>query len=319
MIARALHVAVIVLFLFGLVNCTKQEPVASFSVKNEVVEAGKTVNFTDRSINAPTAWDWTFQGGTPFTSTSQNPTVTYEQAGTFEVSLMVSNKDGSDAVSRANFITVTDPNTDITFNNTTYTEIHLEINGLEKVIPPGGNMTYFDLTGNSVDYFAWTSGETAGGTQVGYQLTWDNTIALTEPEISRTLLIDKNYYFLYIRNEGTESLNPLEVGIMNVINGFSADRTEDILIPNDDTEYSIGYYKSYAPTEFNWIQIRAHAADWFAYWSQGEQFTLPDTSNQSIHLYSTAKKRSAESSWMDPGDQGIFLYPDYAVELKAPL
>lgn len=319
MSARVLHVAVLISFVFGLVSCTKQEPVASFSVENEVVEAGKIVHFTDRSINVPTAWDWTFTGGSPLSSTSQNPTVTYEQAGTFEVSLVVSNKDGSDAVSRVNFITVIDPNTDITFNNTTYTDIHIVINGLEKVIPSEGNVTYFDLTGNSVDYYAWTSGETAEGKQVGYQLNWDNTIALTESEISKTLLIDKNYYFLYIRNEGTESLNPLEVGIMNVLDGFSVDRNEDILIPNDGTEYSIGYYKSYEPTESNWIQIRAHAADWYTYWSQGEQFTLPNTSNQSIHLYSTVKKRSGESSWTDPGDQGTYLYPDYAVELKAPL
>ena len=62
--SRVLHVAILMLFLLGLADCTKQEPLASFSVENEMVGVGENVKFTDRSINAPTEWDWTFTGGT---------------------------------------------------------------------------------------------------------------------------------------------------------------------------------------------------------------------------------------------------------------
>jgi len=125
-----------------------------------------------------------------------------------------------------------------------------------------------------------------------------------------------SFYFLYLRNQGTVTFNSLEVGIMDVLNGFAADRTEFISIPNDNVDYPIGYYESYTSTEFNWIQIRAIAPEGWVYWSQDINFILPDTTNQSIHLYNTAKKSSAVSKWKVEGDPETFLYPDYAVNPK---
>lgn len=297
-------------------NCIRVNlppPVAAFSADRMTLDAGGTVNFTDQSSNEPEQWSWVFPGGNPSESTSMNPSVQYSIPGLYPVSLYVANASGSDYLTKENYITVSQAGTDLTFFNTTYTDINIEINGLEKIIPPDGSVTYSDLTGSSVDYYAWTSGQSSMGSQVGYLLTWDNSIELSSAQISRTLLIDHTYYCLFIRNNGTESLNPLEVGIMDLLNGFSVDRTENIQIPNDNEEYRIGYYQSYAATEFNWIQIRAHAPTWYAYWSQGAQFSLPDTSNQSIHLYSEVKKRAAESTWKDPGDPDSYLYPDYAI------
>ena len=44
----------------------------------------------------PTEWAWTFTNGTPATSTGQNPTVTYNTPGTFTISLICSNSNGTD-------------------------------------------------------------------------------------------------------------------------------------------------------------------------------------------------------------------------------
>jgi len=293
-------------------------PVVAFQADITVLDAGGTVNFLDLSSNEPDEWSWLFEGGTPESSTMENPSVQYMFPGVYDVSLVVSNASGYDYITKENYITVNQTATDLTFYNSTYTDVTIEINGIEKEIPPDGDVTYFDLTGNSVDYSAWTSGQTSDGIQVGYLLNWDNTIELTGPQISRTLLVDNSYYFLFISNNGTESLNPLEVGILDLFNGYTVDRTENIIIPNDNEEYRIGYYRSYTATEFNWIQIRAHAPTWYAYWSQGTQFTLPDTSNQSIHLYSEIKKRAAQSSWKDPGDPDKYLYPDNGIRIKEP-
>ncbi|HVA99235.1 MAG TPA: PKD domain-containing protein, partial [Bacteroidia bacterium] len=52
-------------------------PVANFKGNTTVVCAGSTVQFTDTSSGNPTAWQWTFTGGTPSTSTVQNPLITY--------------------------------------------------------------------------------------------------------------------------------------------------------------------------------------------------------------------------------------------------
>jgi PKD repeat protein len=65
--------------------------VVDFSTNTKVVCVGGTVEFTDNTYNSPTAWNWTFQGGIPASSTSQNPTVTYSTPGIYPVSLTASN------------------------------------------------------------------------------------------------------------------------------------------------------------------------------------------------------------------------------------
>ena len=55
----------------------------------------------------PTSWSWTFGDGG--TANAQNPSHTYTAAGTYTVSLTVSNLDGSDTLTRTGYITVTEP------------------------------------------------------------------------------------------------------------------------------------------------------------------------------------------------------------------
>jgi PKD repeat protein len=63
-----------------------------------------TVNFTDQSTGDITSWSWDFGDGA--TSTEQNPSHTYTDAGTYTVSLAVTGPCGSDTEVKANFITV---------------------------------------------------------------------------------------------------------------------------------------------------------------------------------------------------------------------
>lgn len=81
-------------------------PVAGFSGTPTSLCAGGTVAFTDLSTNTPTSWSWTFQGGTPSSSTAQNPTITYNTPGTYSVSLTATNASGSDGHSIVGYITV---------------------------------------------------------------------------------------------------------------------------------------------------------------------------------------------------------------------
>ena len=85
-------------------------PVAAFGGDTAAC-TGKSVTFYDYSAPAPTARLWSFQGGTPATSTAANPTVTYANAGTYDVKLVVSNAAGIDSVLLTNYITIlTAPN-----------------------------------------------------------------------------------------------------------------------------------------------------------------------------------------------------------------
>lgn len=54
----------------------------------------------------PTDLEWQFQGGKPQTSGSDNPVVSYDEPGTYEVSLKVSNASGSDEVVKTRFVEV---------------------------------------------------------------------------------------------------------------------------------------------------------------------------------------------------------------------
>ena len=87
-------------------SCGGSPPVADFSGTPTTLCIGGTVSFTDLSLNTPTSWAWTFTGGTPSSSTAQNPTITYNTAGSYAVSLIATNADGSDTKTVNGYITV---------------------------------------------------------------------------------------------------------------------------------------------------------------------------------------------------------------------
>ncbi len=83
-------------------------PVAQFTANNTSIAPGGSVNFTDQSTGTPTSWSWTFPGGSPGTSTAQNPSnIVYAAAGTYDVTLTVTNAQGSNTMTKTNYITVT--------------------------------------------------------------------------------------------------------------------------------------------------------------------------------------------------------------------
>lgn len=83
-------------------------PVADFSADEQEGCVTHTVHFSDESDNNPTSWSWVFQGGSPATSTQQNPTVTYNTQGEYNVTLTATNSQGSNALTEFGFIVVND-------------------------------------------------------------------------------------------------------------------------------------------------------------------------------------------------------------------
>ena len=80
--------------------------VAGFTSSANSVCEGDQVEFFDSSNGNIISWDWTFEGGTPATSTQQNPVVTYNTAGVYDVTLIVSDGVESDTISAPNYVTV---------------------------------------------------------------------------------------------------------------------------------------------------------------------------------------------------------------------
>lgn len=81
-------------------------PVPSFTADQNSICEGDQVTYTDQSQAGITAWDWTFEGGTPATSSVQNPTVTYATPGTYNVTLEVTNAAGTESITETGYITV---------------------------------------------------------------------------------------------------------------------------------------------------------------------------------------------------------------------
>ena len=83
-------------------------PVAAFSANNEIIclDTNNTITFMDETVPDATSWAWTFEGGTPATSTDQNPTVTYAANGTYDVTLVATNSYGNDTAMTTDYISV---------------------------------------------------------------------------------------------------------------------------------------------------------------------------------------------------------------------
>lgn len=74
-------------------------PVASFQPSSANTCLGNSISFSDFSSNVPTTWAWNFGDGS--TSNQQNPTHTYLAAGSYTVSLTVTNSAGTNSITNS--------------------------------------------------------------------------------------------------------------------------------------------------------------------------------------------------------------------------
>lgn len=81
-------------------------PIANFSANTTIITAGDNVIFMDLSSNFPIQWSWSFPGGTPDSSSQQNPTITYNTSGIYDVTLTATNTFGSNSNTKTGYITV---------------------------------------------------------------------------------------------------------------------------------------------------------------------------------------------------------------------
>ena len=81
-------------------------PVAGFTApSNTNICEGGNVTYTNTSTGA-TSYTWTFDGGTPSSSTALNPTVIYAAPGTYSVTLVATNSLGSVTTTQTSVVTV---------------------------------------------------------------------------------------------------------------------------------------------------------------------------------------------------------------------
>ena len=120
------------------------------------------VEYTNQSQTFNGSYEWSFQGGTPATSTEENPVVTYNEPGIYPVSLVAISDGGNDTLTLDSLVTVFGPpeTNFATENDPGSSLIRLRdssVNAVNQIWRFDGNITV--LPDNSTSYDFSTSGE----------------------------------------------------------------------------------------------------------------------------------------------------------------
>lgn len=130
-------------------NFSVQPPVSSFTASATSICNNGCIDFTDLSTQGPTSWQWSFSGGSPGSSTLQNPTnICYSSPGTYDVSLTVSNSAGNNSANYTGYIVVSatqqapvlsiSPSNTICIGNTAVLSVANVCSGCTYTWQPGG-------------------------------------------------------------------------------------------------------------------------------------------------------------------------------------
>lgn len=188
---------------FGGTVPSGSSPIAQFSATPFSGSAPLAVTFTDQSSNNPTSWTWNF--GTGDTSNSQNPSYTFQNAGTFNVILTATNNYGSNSITKNSLITVTAlppppaaPVTSFTSNKTTGTSPL--------------NISFTDTSTNNPTSWLWNFGDNTTSQSKNPNHTYNNagnyTVSLqTANAGGSNTLIKQNYITVHAITAPTASFS----------------------------------------------------------------------------------------------------------------
>ncbi len=158
-------------------------PIASFTCAPVNPFVGQSVVCTDTSTGAPDQWSWTFQDGTPSTSTAQNPTVVFGSQGSKQVTLVSTNAAGPSNTATAT-VNVVDPAPDV---SSVSSDVAAALNCSQVTFTAEG------ATGQTPLSFDWEVKNTAGRIQetgTGNPFMWDVSPTLPAGNYTATVTVD---------------------------------------------------------------------------------------------------------------------------------
>lgn len=163
-----------------------------------------TIQFVDHSTvrHASATWEWHFEGGTPSTSTLENPQVVYTSPGTYDVLLIASDAFGVDTIEILDFMEITE-----SYNYQTIAE---DFNGSE--FPPAG-WKLIDSEGSSWEH-DWPLDD-VNNKVAGYPNYWVDATGeqhlLVMPAFDFTNLINMDMTWDYTYNDNNGYVDSLAV------------------------------------------------------------------------------------------------------------
>jgi len=151
---------------------------AEFSSNLTFICAGQSVDFSDDSYHSVTSRTWSFAGGSPASSSDENPTVTYNTPGVYNVTLEVSDGSNTETETKSNFIVVlSDPGSSLP-----YSEDFESI----AAIPDNENWMVVDHSGSDPWILTSTAGS-QGSQKSAKLLNYNNSESSDDELISGTI------------------------------------------------------------------------------------------------------------------------------------
>ena len=117
------------------------------------IKEGESVEFLDMSTGDVSTWNWTFEGGSPASSTERNPVVTYDKAGSYAVTLTVGDGATTATATREAYVNVSGeaPVANIALPDGAYLSPWVMM-----FVPTGVSLTFKDASTGNPSQWAWT-------------------------------------------------------------------------------------------------------------------------------------------------------------------
>lgn len=151
---------------------------ALFSADLTYICAGQSVTFTDESYHSVTTRSWSFSGGSPATSSAENPVIVYDTPGVYPVTLNVSDGTNNESLTKTNYIVVlSDPGESLPY-----------FEGFEDVTAIPDNENWLVVNDDDLDAFLLTTtAGSDGSTNSAKLLNFGNSESSDDELISGTI------------------------------------------------------------------------------------------------------------------------------------
>lgn len=228
--------------------------VPEFTANPTTLYEGNSVQFANTTSGNYVSASWTFDGGSPATSTATNPTVTYSTHGTYDATLTIVNTNGCSS-STTEQITVYEAVPPVA-----------DFSASETQITAGNSVTFTDLSTNMPTSWSWTF---EGGTPATSNLQ-NPTVTYSEPGEYTVTLVASNAFGSDTETK-TEYISVAAVYNMSneaiyVCNGTYKDPGGDSNYPNN-ANYTQTIYPStegaYVRLNFTSFSLQA-ASGWYS-------------------------------------------------------
>lgn len=201
---------------------------------------GETIQYTSLAQGEPESVEWTFEGGTPASSTEKNPEVTYNKAGTYNVTFTIHRGEQQTTTTRENFIVVSQRGPEA--------RIGLPEEGYESpfvgvFIPTDVPVTFRDLSANNPTEWTWKF----QNTDIEESNEQNPTVTYTKEGITSVGLVAKNA----VGTSQDMMVHAIQAGGAQYVWNISPDENQNI------NKIEMGFYGNYAGT--NWLDMERFA------------------------------------------------------------